>query len=128
MGTGSVSWSSRKQSLVALSSTEAEYIAATTTGQEALWMRSLLRELHFPISAPTPLYMDNQSAIRVAQDPQHHGRMKHIEIRHYWLRQEVARKTFEPRYIPTDEHVADILTKPLPREPLERHRIQLGVM
>lgn len=128
MGTGVVSWSSKKQAVVALSSTEAEYIAAVTAGQEILWMRELMQELHFDVGAPSRLMMDNQSAMATIQNPEHHGRMKHVEIRHHWIRDEVRRKTIEVQYIPTEQMTADILTKALPRVLVERHRLALGVM
>ena len=85
MGTGAVSWSSKKQSSVALSSTEAEYIAAVATGQEVLWLHELLCELHFPITTASPMFMDNQSAIATARNPEHHGQMKHIDIQQHWI-------------------------------------------
>lgn len=89
MGTGAISWSSKKQSSVAWSSTEAEYIAASTAGQEIIWMRGLLKELRFKIDEPSLLIMDNQSAMAVVKNPEHHGRMKHVDIRYHWIRQEV---------------------------------------
>src|SRR5262249_6513586 len=72
IGTGAVSWSSKLQSMVALSTTEAEYIAAVEAGKEIAWMRNFLGELGFKISTPSTLHMDNQSAINVAQNPEHH--------------------------------------------------------
>lgn len=128
MGTGAVSWSSKKQTTVAISSTEAEYTAAVATGKEVIWMRSLLRELHFPIDAATPMMMDNQSAIAVTKNPEHHGRMKHIDIQHHWIREKVRDRDIVVKYLPTEEMTADILTKALPRALVERHRLGLGVM
>ena len=128
MGSGAVSWSSKKQTSVALSSTEAEYIAAVATGQEVLWMRELLRELHFPIKNASPMLMDNQSAIATARNPEHHGRMKHIDIRHHWICEAIQQKSIDVHYIPTEEMTADILTKALPRVLVERHRLALGLM
>ena len=128
MGTGAISWSSKKQGSVALSSTEAEYIAAATTAQEVVWMRELLRELGFKMDRPSPMFMDNQSAIKVAKNPEHHGRMKHLDIRHHWIRQEVRRKNLEIHFMPTQLLAADLLTKPLNKVLLERHRLGLGLM
>jgi hypothetical protein len=128
MGTGAVSWSSKKQTSVAWSSTEAEYIAASTAGQETVWMRGLLRELGFKINDPSLILVDNQSAITVAKNPEHHGRMKHVDIRYHWIRQEIRRKNISIHYVPTGQNTADILTKPLPRPLVDTHRLGLGLM
>lgn len=95
MGTGVVSWSSKKQAVVALSSTKAEYITAVAAGQEILWMRELTQKLHFDIGAPSQLMMDNQSAMATIQNPKHHGRMKHVEARHHWICDKVRCKTIK---------------------------------
>ena len=128
MGSGAVSWSSKKQTTVALSSTEAEYIAAVAAGKEALWYRQFLRELKFDITSASPLYVDNQSALATLRNPEHQGRMKHLDIAHLWIRDEVQRNTIDVRYCPTADMVADILTKPLPRILVEKHRLALGLM
>ncbi|KAG8955677.1 hypothetical protein FRC04_007668 [Tulasnella sp. 424] len=128
MGTGAVSWSSKKQTSVAWSSTEAEYIAASIAGQETIWMRGLLRELGFKINSPSLLLVDNQSAITVAKNPEHHGRMKHVDVRYHWIRQEIRRKNISIHYVPTGQNTADILTKPLPKPLVETHRQGLGIM
>jgi hypothetical protein len=86
---GAVSWGSKKQSAVALLSTEAEYIAAAHAAKEVIWLRRLLLEQKQKIEKPTILYMDNQSAITIAQNPEFHNRSKHIKIRHHFLRQKV---------------------------------------
>ena len=91
MGSGAISWQSRLQSLVALSTTEAEYVAATTAGQEILFLRNLLTAFGYDLSSPSTLYIDNQSALQVAKNPEHHGRMKHLDLWYYWLRGEVER-------------------------------------
>ena len=75
IGTGVVSWMSKRQSIVALSTTEAEYMAACEAGKEIVWMRKMLQELGFPMTAPSVLYMDNQSAIQVAKHPERHGQI-----------------------------------------------------
>ena len=78
-------------------------------------MRNLLLELGYPVSGPSPLLMDNQSAIQVSKNPEHHGRMKHLDLAHYWLRDEVAMGFIGVQYVPTQDQLADILTKALPR-------------
>ena len=85
IGTGAVSWSSKRQSIVALSTTEAEYMAACEAGKEIIWMRQLLQELGFPVPTSSVLWMDNQSAIQVAKHPEHHGQMKQLDLRWFWL-------------------------------------------
>ena len=114
MAGGAIGWSSKLQGIVALSSTEAEFIAAVEAGKEIAWMRTLLREFGYSITSPSTLHIDNQSAISVSKNPEHHGRMKHLDLRFYWLRDAVNDKMISPSFIPTAEQVADILTKPLP--------------
>ena len=124
---GAVSWSSRLQTITALSTTEAEYVAAVDAGKDVVWMRQLLGELGFTLSAPSVLCMDNQSAISVAKNPEHHGRMKHLDLRFYWLRDVVDSGLIAPVFVPTTAQVADIFTKPLARADMERCRLLLGV-
>ena len=82
--TGAVSWSS-KQATVALSSMEAEYIASVGAGKEIMWMQTLLKELHFKIGGASPLFVDDQSALTVILNPEHHRRMKHINVNYHWI-------------------------------------------
>lgn len=94
MGTGAISWQSRLQSIV---------VAATTAGQEILFLRNLLTSFRYSLDSPSTLYIDNQSALPVAKNPEHHGRMKHLDLRFYWLRDEVEKGTIQMEYIGTDE-------------------------
>ena len=128
IGSGAVSWSSKKQSTVALSSTEAEYIATVAAGKEVLWMRSLLTELHYNPKNASPMFVNNRSALTVLMDPQHHGRMKHLDINIHWIRDVIKKGVISPHHVPSDDNTADIFTKPLPRILIERHRRGLGVM
>ena len=82
---GPVSWISKKQQTVALSTTEAEYMASSMAVQEAIWLRSLLKELGYNQVNPTPIYQDNISCIQITKNPEHHSRMKHIDIRHHFI-------------------------------------------
>jgi hypothetical protein len=102
--------------MVALSSTEAEYIAASNAGKEALWLRRLLTDLSIDSTQPTTLHVDNQSAIAISKNPEFHDRTKHIELRHHFFRQLVDEKDIDPTYLPTGEQIADALTKGLSRE------------
>lgn len=127
IGTGAVSWSSKLQSIVALSTTEAEFVAAVRAGADAIWFRQFLKELGYNIDQPSILHIDNQSAIQVAKNPEHHGRMRHLDVRCFWLRDMVEKKKLGVSYIPTAEMTADILTKPLSVEFVERHRQSMGL-
>lgn len=127
MGTGAVSWMSRLQPFVTLSTTEAEYVASVSAGQEILWLRNLLYELGYGSSGSSTLHMDNQSAMSVAKNPDHHGRVKHLDLRYYWLREVVAAGTIHIVHIPTDDMVADIMTKALAREKVEKMVEFLGL-
>ena len=115
IGSSLVSWASRRQPVVAKSTTEAEYIAANEAGSEGVWFRSFLEELGYPQTSATTLYIDNQSTIKVGKNPEHHSRMKHINTKYHWLREQVEDSVFCLDYIPTDRMPADILTKPLER-------------
>jgi hypothetical protein len=101
MGTGAVSWMSRLQSIVALSTTEAEFISAVSTGQEIVWMHLFLGELSYSFNTPSLLLVDNQSAVQVARNPEHHGHVKHLDLRFFWSRNMVNLGVIAVRYIPT---------------------------
>jgi transposase InsO family protein len=124
---GAVSWYSRKQEIVTLSTAEAEYVAATHASKEAIWLRRFLFEL-FPLDAsPTTLYCDNQAAIKLAIDDNYHARTKHIDIRYHFIRQVIADGTITLIYCPTDEMAADFLTKALPKWKVQTHACTLGL-
>ena len=80
---GAVSWSSKKQELVTLLTTEAEYVAATHAAKEAIWLRRLLTQIFTTVNTPTTLFSDSKSAIALAHDRHYHARTKHIDIRHH---------------------------------------------
>ncbi|KAL7285881.1 hypothetical protein ACG7TL_000992 [Trametes sanguinea] len=101
------------QSIVALSTTEAEFVAAVSAGQEVLWLRNLLTEFGFDVSAASRLRIDNLSALSVAKNPEHHGRMKHLDLHFYWLQDEVDKGRIEIEHLCTSDMPADILTKSL---------------
>ena len=89
---------SRLQPVVTLSTTEAEYISATAAAQEILWLRNLFKEIGYEVEGASSLYLDNQSAIAVSRNPEHHGRMKHLDLRHYWLRDTVKSGVVDVKY------------------------------
>lgn len=110
---GAVSWQSRKQRTVTLSSVEAEYMAATQATKEAIWWRSFLTELGLPPLGPTIIYADNQGSIALAKNPEHHERTKHIDIQYHFIREQLATRAITVQYMPTEDMVADVLTKAL---------------
>lgn len=126
-GTAAVSWNSKVQPFVALSTAEAEFIAAVEAGKEIYWMRNILKEFGYKIDGPSSLQCDNQSAIQVAKNPEHHGRMKHLDLRFFWLRDAVENGVITLSYLPTDKMPADALTKPLSRQKIEDGRKMMGL-
>lgn len=130
IGSAAISWSSKRQPTVALSTCEAEYIGQTQATKEAVWLRSLLAEIARVGERSLPstiIYSDNQGAIALAKNPQFHGRSKHIDIQHHYVREKIVDGTVELTYIDTSRQIADGLTKALPREPFERFRKALGL-
>nr|GAT59056.1 predicted protein [Mycena chlorophos] len=130
---GAVSWNSKQQELVVLSTTEAEYVAATHASKEGLWLRSFISEVFGsyvspPIdSSPTTVFSDNQSAIALAKEHQYHARTKHIDIRYHFIRYIIAKGSIQLIYCPTDEMIADTLTKPLSSLKAKHFAVELGL-
>lgn len=128
MGGGAVSWSSKQQTSVARSTCEAEYVSAASAGSEILWLRNLFTELGYSLdNKPSMLFVDNQSAISVAKNPEHHGRMKHLDLAHYWLRDTVNSGLINVVYCPTASMPADLLTKAMDRVKVMDGRRMLGL-
>ena len=127
MSEGAVSWTSKIQSAVALSSSEAEYIALSMATQEATWMQKLLNDLHACVR-PVKIMEDNQGAIAIAKNPVAHGRTKHINIRFHYVRQAIEEGNIELEYCPTEVMIADIFTKPLSKQRFERLRQMMGLV
>nr|ABB47537.2 retrotransposon protein, putative, unclassified [Oryza sativa Japonica Group] len=109
-----VSWSSQKQKTVALSSCEAEFMAATAAACQALWLRGLLIEMIGAEARPVKLYVDNKSAIALMKNPVFHGRSKHIDTRYHFIRECVESGKIQIEFVRTEEQRADALTKGLP--------------
>jgi len=113
---GPVSWSCKRQSVVATSSIEAEYIAQYNAAREAIWIRTFLQELGYGFGnltdQPTVIYTDNNGARGLSRDPSIHSRVKHMEIKYYWQRQQVEHGFLQFNYIPSEENGADRFTKP----------------
>jgi len=126
-GTGALCWRSKLQAIVARSTTEAEYVSANDSGSEILWLRNILSELGYQFNGPSTLFIDNQSAIAVGRNPEHHGRMKHMDLRFYWLRDVVEAERIKLEYIPTSQMIADALTKPLSRVRVQECNRMMGL-
>ena len=127
IGGGAVDWRSWLQPFVTLSTTEAEFVAAVEAGKAIKWTRNILHEFGYPVSSPSILLIDNQSALTVSKNPEHHGRMKHLDLKFFWLRDQVEAKVISPVYIPTADQITDILTKALPHVNVEKFRTLLGL-
>jgi hypothetical protein len=122
---GPVAWSARKQSLIALSMAEAEYIALTSVAREVLFLQALVDELYGTTQDSIPIYCDNQGAISLASNNKFHGRTKHIDLRYHYIRELVKNGTLHLEYCPTEENLADAFTKALPRPRLDKLRAKM---
>jgi hypothetical protein len=110
---GAVSWSAKKQPIVALSTAESEYIAMTHAAKDIIWIHSFLSEVFRPLSSPITLLGDNQSAIAMAKNDTFHPRTKHIAIRYHFIRHCVANNQLQVSWINSQSNCADIFTKAL---------------
>eukprot|EP00253_Pinus_taeda_P011730 PITA_11730 len=127
LGSGAVSWRSRKESVPADSATELEYVAAAEATKEIVWLRKILEDLQVKQVQSIPLMIDNTSAINLAKNPKFHDRTKHINTKYHLIQHHVEAKTIHLRHCSTNEKFADIFTKVLGREKLERFRTMLGL-
>ncbi|KAG6499797.1 hypothetical protein ZIOFF_039589 [Zingiber officinale] len=127
-GATSISWCSKKQSSVSLSTTEAEYKASAQAAQECMWLRRLFEDLHVPIDQPIPIHGDNLSAIKLTSNPVFHARTKHIELEHHFIREKVLDGIIDMVAVKSEDHIADIFTKTLPKGAFEDLRSKLGLV
>jgi len=127
VGGGATQWGSRLQPHVSLSSTESEYTTASKVGCEIIWMRYLLDELGYNTTRPSPLLMDNKSAIQVLKHPEHQSTMKHVHRAYHWICEQIEQWTITVSHVPGDENPADIFTKPLGRAKFAKFRTMLGL-
>jgi hypothetical protein len=123
-----IAWFSRKQTSVALSTTEAEYIATCSASKEAMWLKKLLAKLFDLKLEATCILCDNQSCMKLSENLVFHDKSKHIEIKYHYIRDMVQKGAVKLQYIATDEQVADVLTKPLSRVKFDYFRDKLGVV
>jgi hypothetical protein len=114
-----VSWLSKKQSSISLSTTEAEYIAAMTCCTQVLWMKQTLQDMQVKYDEPISILCDNTNTINISKNPVMHSKTKHILIKYHFLREQATEKNIKLEYVRTKEQIADIFTKPLAREPFE---------
>ncbi|GJR14652.1 retrovirus-related pol polyprotein from transposon TNT 1-94 [Tanacetum coccineum] len=121
------SWFSKKQTALAISTTEAEYVSAGKACQQALWMKQALIDYDVRLD-DVPIMCDNKGAIDLSKNPVQHSRTKHIEIRHHFLRDNVQKGHISIKKVPSVDNIADILTKPLKRESFNYLRLGLGMM
>ena len=126
LGSALVSWSSRKQHCVALSTTEAEYIAMGESVSQLLWMIHTLEDYGFSYKKLQVL-CDNISTINLTKNPVHHSRTKHIEVKHHFIRDHVAKGDIVLNYVESKSNLADIFTKPLPENEFSHLRRELGM-
>ena len=127
LGPNLVSWSSRKQATVSRSSTEYEYKALAKGTAEIIWIQSVLGELGVFMPRPPILWCDNLGATYLSANPVFHARTKHIEVDFHFVRERVAAKALDVRFISSKEQVADIFTKPLAETPFFSNRYNLNL-
>ena len=127
-GPNLVSWSSRKQPTVSRSSTEAEYKSIANATAEVVWLQSVLKELGIFQHAPPTLWCDNLGATFLSANPVFHARTKHIEIDFHFVREKVAAGTLRVQFIPSRDQLADIFTKAVGREALDRLKYDLNLV
>lgn len=127
MGSGAISWASKKQPVVALSTAEAEYVAATAAACQAVWLRRVLRDLCHEQENGTTIYCDNSSAIALSKNSVFHKRTKHIDTKFHFIRELVNNGEVVLQHRRTEDQLADILTKPLPKKSFDHFRKCLGM-
>lgn len=127
LGSSLITWLSQKQKIVALSSCEAEYIAATTAACQGIWLARLMADLLKKEPEKVELKIDNKSAISLCKNPVHHERSKHIDTRYHFIRECVEAGKIEVQHVSSEEQRADVLTKALGRVKFLEMRQKLGV-
>jgi hypothetical protein len=127
LGGGPISWSAKKQNCIALSTTEAEYIALTRAIQEGIWLRQSLKQFHIDCLTPLVICTDNNGAKSLSVNDSNHGKAKHIDIRYHFIRSHIESKLFVVNHTPGVVNTADLFTKPLSRVIFQSHVARLGL-
>lgn len=127
MSGGAVAWSSRKQPIVTLSSTEAEFVAAVACACQAVWMRKVLKEISHDQTGGTLFMCDNTSAIKLSKNAVFHGRTKHMRVRYHFLRDLTKECVVQMLFCGSQDQLADLMTKPLKFEAFKKLREELGM-
>ncbi|KAG5869277.1 hypothetical protein JTB14_002081 [Gonioctena quinquepunctata] len=123
---GAISWYSQRQTSVAISTTEAEIVAASEAAREIVWLKRLFEEIIILRAVPT-LMVDNEAAIKLAENPEYHRRTKHIHIRHFFVRELVLDSFIQVKKVSSEDQLADIMTKPLFKPRLQMLRNAMGL-
>lgn len=123
-----VVWRSKRQEIVAASTTEAEYIALAEAAKEAVWIRHLLRDLGVKQDLPIDIYEDNRAALLLAKNPINHGRTKHIDVRYHLVRERIDMGDIALHPVSTEDQTADLLTKALGTVKHHKHADALGLV
>ncbi|KAG5868268.1 hypothetical protein JTB14_028507 [Gonioctena quinquepunctata] len=123
---GAISWYSQRQTSVAISTTEAEIVAASEATREIVWLKRLFEEIIVLRAVPT-LMVDNEAAMKLAENPEYHRRTKHIHIRHFFVRELVLDSSIQVKKVSSEDQLADIMTKPLFKPRLQMLRNAMGL-
>jgi hypothetical protein len=128
LGGAAITWNSKRQTTVALSSCEAEYVAAAQAAKEAIWIRSFLGELDVLQDWPITIETDSQSALSLMKNVGYSARSKHVDIQVHFVRETIMKEYVQFMYVNTEMQVADSLTKAVTREKVEYCRRKMGVI
>ena len=123
---GAICWNSHAQKTIALSSTEAEYMAMSDCSRQVTWLQTLLTELGYPLKS-IPICGDNQGSVFIASNPITERRSKHIDIRYHYIREKVENGTISVQFLPGIDNPADMFTKPLGKIKFSKFREHLGL-
>ena len=127
LGNGAMPWSSKKQHIIASSSTESKYISQTHAAKEAIWLKNFLDEVNVVQGSTIKIHCDNQGAIALAKDNKYHSCTKHIDLRFHFVREAVEEEKIVIGYIPTEDNITDIFMKALPRLKFIQFMEKLGL-
>ena len=129
VGGEAVSWCSKKQDCIALSTMEAEYVTCCLAAQQAIWLRSFLQDLNLTprVDDPVEIWCDNTTATQYAKDPKFHRKAKYIKTRYHFVRDTIKLKEVVVKFVSTNKMIVDLLTKPTPRDVFKTHMMSLGL-